>query len=148
VAKGAKKGSKKSRKKVLKNVPKGIAHIQATFNNTIVTLTDVYGNVISWASAGRVVSRGPERALRLRPSRRLRLRETAGYQCILRLRCRVLPGVAVSAGEGCAALRGTRRFKRSKTRVAMSFFGGEAGFAWRYFLSSASSQSGVLSIIG
>ena len=42
----------KSKKKVKKNVQSGIAHIQATFNNTIVTITDMAGNVISWASAG------------------------------------------------------------------------------------------------
>ncbi len=40
------------RKKVSKNVVKGIAHIQSTFNNTIVTITDMEGNTISWASAG------------------------------------------------------------------------------------------------
>ncbi|OCC15070.1 SSU ribosomal protein S11p (S14e) [Dissulfuribacter thermophilus] len=39
-------------KKEKKNVPEGIAHIQATFNNTIVTITDKQGNAISWASAG------------------------------------------------------------------------------------------------
>lgn len=41
-----------AKKKEKKNVPVGIAHIQATFNNTIVTFTDTRGNVISWASAG------------------------------------------------------------------------------------------------
>ena len=50
MAKAKAKGTKK--KKVKKNVPSGIAHIQATFNNTIVTITDPDGNVISWASAG------------------------------------------------------------------------------------------------
>ena len=40
------------KRRVKKNVPSGIAHIQATFNNTIVTITDPDGNVISWASAG------------------------------------------------------------------------------------------------
>lgn len=39
-------------KKIRKNVPYGQAHIHATFNNTIVTMTDQQGNVISWASAG------------------------------------------------------------------------------------------------
>ncbi len=39
-------------KKEKKNIPEGIAHIQATFNNTIVTITDKMGNTISWASAG------------------------------------------------------------------------------------------------
>ncbi len=41
-----------NRKKVSKNVPVGIAHIHATFNNTIVTITDPNGNVLSWCSAG------------------------------------------------------------------------------------------------
>ena len=45
-------GPKKGKKKVSKNVAVGIAHIHATFNNTIVTITDPSGNVISWSSAG------------------------------------------------------------------------------------------------
>ena len=40
------------KKKAKKNVANGIAHIQSTFNNTIVTITDLNGNVISWSSAG------------------------------------------------------------------------------------------------
>ncbi len=39
-------------KKIKKNISQGIAHIQSTFNNTIVTITDVNGNTIAWASAG------------------------------------------------------------------------------------------------
>jgi small subunit ribosomal protein S11 len=47
------KPGKRVRKKVeKKNVPNGIAHIQATFNNTIVTITDVAGNVVSWCTSG------------------------------------------------------------------------------------------------
>ena len=42
----------KSKKKDKKNIPLGRAYIQATYNNTIVTLTDMQGNVISWATAG------------------------------------------------------------------------------------------------
>ncbi|MFS8582152.1 MAG: 30S ribosomal protein S11 [Limnochordales bacterium] len=45
------KGSR-PRRRERKNVPSGIAHIKSTFNNTIVTITDKQGNVISWASAG------------------------------------------------------------------------------------------------
>jgi small subunit ribosomal protein S11 len=49
----AKPGKRVVRKKVeKKNIANGVAHIQATFNNTIVTITDVAGNVISWATAG------------------------------------------------------------------------------------------------
>jgi small subunit ribosomal protein S11 len=40
------------KKKERKNVPRGVAHIQATFNNTIVTITDFEGNVVAWSSAG------------------------------------------------------------------------------------------------
>jgi small subunit ribosomal protein S11 len=43
---------KVAKKKVKKNVQSGICHIQSTFNNTIVTITDVSGNVVSWSSAG------------------------------------------------------------------------------------------------
>jgi small subunit ribosomal protein S11 len=39
-------------KKEKKNVPVGVAHIQASFNNTIITFTDTRGNVVSWATAG------------------------------------------------------------------------------------------------
>lgn len=47
------KGVKKSRKKKdKKNVPVGVAHIQSTFNNTIVTITDPKGNTIAWSSSG------------------------------------------------------------------------------------------------
>lgn len=42
----------KVKKKVKKNIQSGIAHIQSTFNNTIVTITDVSGNVVSWSSSG------------------------------------------------------------------------------------------------
>ena len=44
--------SKGGKKKVKKNVATGIVHVQSTFNNTIVTITDVAGNVIAWSSAG------------------------------------------------------------------------------------------------
>lgn len=46
------KGVKQKKKKVKKNIGTGIAHIQSTFNNTIVTISDVNGNVVSWSSAG------------------------------------------------------------------------------------------------
>lgn len=42
----------KSRKKVIRNVSEGVAHILATFNNTIVSITDRTGNVVAWASCG------------------------------------------------------------------------------------------------
>lgn len=48
----AKYSATKGKRKVRKNVQSGIAHIQATFNNTIVTITDVQGNCVGWSSAG------------------------------------------------------------------------------------------------
>ena len=42
----------RTKKKVRKNVANGVVHIQSTFNNTIVTITDTVGNVVSWSSAG------------------------------------------------------------------------------------------------
>ena len=45
--------AKGAKKKVRKNVQTGIAHVQSTFNNTIVTITDVAGNTLAWASAGQ-----------------------------------------------------------------------------------------------
>ncbi len=40
------------KKKERRNIPRGVAHIQSTFNNTIVTITDLEGNVVAWSSAG------------------------------------------------------------------------------------------------
>lgn len=49
----ARKGAgRRTTKKTVKNIPYGQAHIHATFNNTIVSMTDQLGNVVSWASAG------------------------------------------------------------------------------------------------
>ena len=48
----------KSKKKKIKVSPEGIAFIKATFNNTIITLTDKYGNAISWSSSGALGFRG------------------------------------------------------------------------------------------
>ena len=60
MAKATKKVVKKRREK--KNIEKGAVHIQSTFNNTIVTITDVYGNAISWASAGELGFRGSRKS--------------------------------------------------------------------------------------
>lgn len=50
----ANKKPAKTKKKVVHNVPSGIAHVKATFNNTIIVISDPAGRVISWASAGKV----------------------------------------------------------------------------------------------
>lgn len=53
-------GSRKRRDK--KNIERGAAHIQSTFNNTIVTITDMQGNAVSWASAGEMGFRGSKKS--------------------------------------------------------------------------------------
>ena len=58
----ARVGAKKVRRKEKKNVAQGEAHIKSTFNNTIVTLTDPSGAVISWASAGTVGFKGSRKS--------------------------------------------------------------------------------------
>jgi small subunit ribosomal protein S11 len=55
-------GKKVVKKRVKKNVDHGQAHIQASFNNTIVTLTDAQGNALSWASAGGLGFRGSRKS--------------------------------------------------------------------------------------
>ncbi|MDO4662337.1 MAG: 30S ribosomal protein S11 [Tissierellia bacterium] len=58
-----KKGkSTKRRRKVKRTVERGQAHISSTFNNTMVTLTDMQGNVLSWASAGQLGFRGSRKS--------------------------------------------------------------------------------------
>ena len=54
----AEKRTKTKKKKLTKGVDKGQAHIQSSYNNTICTITDVAGNVISWASAGSMGFKG------------------------------------------------------------------------------------------
>jgi small subunit ribosomal protein S11 len=53
---------KKTKRKEKKNVPHGHAHIKSTFNNTIVSITDPDGNVISWASSGNVGFKGSRKS--------------------------------------------------------------------------------------
>lgn len=58
----AKKAGARSRKKERKNVPKGIAHIQSTFNNTVVNITDPNGNTLAWSSAGVLGFKGSKKS--------------------------------------------------------------------------------------
>ena len=50
------------RRRERKNIEKGAVHIQATFNNTIVTITDAHGNALSWASAGELGFKGSRKS--------------------------------------------------------------------------------------
>ena len=54
----ARKATPKKSKKEKRHVVHGVAHVQATFNNTLITITDLEGNVVSWASAGTLGFKG------------------------------------------------------------------------------------------
>jgi small subunit ribosomal protein S11 len=64
MAKAPAKATKKKtfKKKEKKNIPSGVVHIQASFNNTIVTITDPLGNVLAWSSSGSLGFRGSRKA--------------------------------------------------------------------------------------
>ena len=56
------KGGERVKRRERKNIASGVAHVNATFNNTIVSITDPTGNVISWASAGHVGFKGSRKS--------------------------------------------------------------------------------------
>ena len=59
----AKTGSKRTpRRREYKNISSGVAHVSATFNNTMITITDVQGNAISWSSAGAMGFKGSRKS--------------------------------------------------------------------------------------
>jgi small subunit ribosomal protein S11 len=57
-----KPGGRRPRKRERRNVSHGVAHIKSSFNNTIITITDLEGNVLSWASAGNVGFKGSRKS--------------------------------------------------------------------------------------
>jgi small subunit ribosomal protein S11 len=61
-AEGAKEAPKKGPKKAKKLVPKAVAHIQASFNNTIITITDPNGETLCWASSGTIGYKGSRKS--------------------------------------------------------------------------------------
>lgn len=62
MARGQRSGRRRGGRRVKRNVPRGQAHIHTTFNNTIVTMTDLQGEVINWASGGTVGFRGARKS--------------------------------------------------------------------------------------
>lgn len=56
------KKAAKTKKKIIRNVPLGVAHIQATFNNTVVTIADKKGNTVCWTSSGNVGFSGSKKS--------------------------------------------------------------------------------------
>ena len=57
-----KKSSFKKKKKIKKNISTGIAYVKSTFNNTIISIADVHGNVIAWSSAGKKGFKGSRKS--------------------------------------------------------------------------------------
>ncbi len=62
MAKASTSGASRARKKVKKSVSDGIAHVHASFNNTIITITDRQGNTLSWATAGGAGFKGSRKS--------------------------------------------------------------------------------------
>jgi len=62
MAKSPNSGAQRVRKKVKKNVSDGIAHVHASFNNTIITITDRQGNALSWATSGGAGFKGSRKS--------------------------------------------------------------------------------------
>jgi small subunit ribosomal protein S11 len=58
----APKKAKKTRRREKKNIVHGVAHIKSTFNNTIISISDLEGNVLSWASAGNIGFKGSKKS--------------------------------------------------------------------------------------
>ena len=74
MAAATKKATATRRRKELKKVDKGQVHIQSSFNNTLVTITDMSGNAISWSSAGSLGFKGSRKGTPFRRSRRAKRR--------------------------------------------------------------------------
>lgn len=62
MAKGKGRGRRTTKKKVRKFIEKGQAHIRSTFNNTVITITDLEGNVLSWSSGGNMGYKGSRKS--------------------------------------------------------------------------------------
>lgn len=62
MAKVKKKGSVKKKRKITKKIERGLVFIQTTFNNTIITFADQYGNTLAWSSAGSVGFKGSRKS--------------------------------------------------------------------------------------
>lgn len=81
---GRRRRGQQTRKKITKMVPQGVAHVFATFNNTIVTITDMNGNTVSWASAGSAGFKGSRKstpyAARLASQNACRVAQDHGMQ--------------------------------------------------------------------
>ena len=91
-----KRGDRK--KKVKRSTPVGVAHIKSTFNNTIITITDLNGNVVSWGTAGCVGFKGSRKSTPSPPSKPPR-KQPSGLMTRVCGRCPCWLRVRVRAGK-------------------------------------------------
>lgn len=75
------KSKSKSRKRVKKHVVRGVAHIKATFNNTVVTITDTDGNTVAWATAGKMGFHGSRKGTSFAAQRAAQTAGQTAVQC-------------------------------------------------------------------
>lgn len=101
----AKKIEKSSKKKFREKVVKGVAHIQSTFNNTIVTITNVNGNVLAWSSSGACGFKG---ARKKTPLAAKQAAENAAQTCVSQGMKEVSVRVKGAGAGRESALRGLR----------------------------------------
>jgi len=103
----------KGKKKVRKNVGSGICHIQSTFNNTIVTITDLTGNAVAWSSAG---SRGFKGSRKSTPF----AAQLAAEDCIRQAQEHGVNSVAIFVkGPGAGRESALRAFQHAGMRVTL-----------------------------
>src|ERR1700743_1549215 len=109
-----KKSAGRARKKEKKNVVVGVAHVAATFNNTIITITDTSGNAISWSSAGMMGFKGSRKST---PYAAQMAAEDAGKKAMDH-GMRTLEGEVSGPGSGReSALRGLQTFGVTVTSI-------------------------------
>jgi hypothetical protein len=124
----AKAVRKTGKKKEKKNIAEGVAHIQSTFNNTIVTITDLSGNVIAWASSGHPVcgadgGRGcREKGKGTRAPKRSGLRQGAGLRSGIGIAIPATGGAERHAHPGCDA-DSAQRLPTAEATAGVTFDG-------------------------
>jgi hypothetical protein len=110
----------KQRHRAKKNVPQGHAHVQASFNNTIITITDLTGAVVSWGSAG-VAGQGLAQetpyAAALPPSRRPRDGARTRHEVFVKWARRARAGHPLAAGSRAGGQRHHRRHAHPAQRL-------------------------------
>jgi small subunit ribosomal protein S11 len=113
MAKPAKAKATKGKKKVRKNIGSGICHIQSTFNNTIVTITDLAGNAVAWSTAGARGFKGSRKSTPFAA-------QLAAEDCIRKAQEHGVNSVAIFVkGPGAGRESALRAFQHAGMRVTL-----------------------------